>query len=69
MLCFGCYVMGRNKGQQEGRAMAAQELGINPESPTMVAAGGSVMATGTFPPPPLQQYPLAFLLIIPMQST
>lgn len=61
ILCFVCYVMGRNKGQQEGRAMAAQELGINnPHSPTMgtVAGGGFVMGTATSPPPlPPPQYP------------
>ncbi|XWS18735.1 hypothetical protein CRYUN_Cryun32bG0070300 [Craigia yunnanensis] len=57
ILCFGCYVMGRNKGQQEGRAMAAQELGINLQSPTMVAVADGVMTTGTSPPAPLHQYP------------
>ncbi|XWS12268.1 hypothetical protein CRYUN_Cryun37aG0074900 [Craigia yunnanensis] len=57
ILCFGCYVMGRNKGQHEGRAMAAQQLGINPHSPTMVAVADGVMATGISPPAPSHQYP------------
>ncbi|KAL4280442.1 hypothetical protein GQ457_03G040660 [Hibiscus cannabinus] len=35
LLCFACYAMGRNKGRQEGRALAAQELAINPQSPAM----------------------------------
>ena len=57
ILCFGCYVMGRNKGQQEGRAMAAQELGINLQSPTMVAVADGVMTTDTSQPAPPHQYP------------
>ncbi|GMI82192.1 hypothetical protein HRI_001888500 [Hibiscus trionum] len=59
LLSFGCYVMGRNKGRQEGRALAAQELGINPQPQPMV---DGVMATGTPPPPPppYQPYPAAF---------
>ncbi|KAB2029227.1 hypothetical protein ERO13_D05G145801v2 [Gossypium hirsutum] len=57
MLSFGCFVMGRNKGRQEGRALAAQELGINPQSQGMVSVVDGVMVppgTPPAPPPPLQ---------------
>ena len=57
LLSFGCYALGRHKGQQEGRAMAGQELGINPQSQTMVAVAGGVMAPDTPPPGPPHQYP------------
>ncbi|XVF25334.1 hypothetical protein REPUB_Repub13aG0204500 [Reevesia pubescens] len=61
LLCFGCFVMGRNKGRQEGRSMAAQELGIHPQSQTMVAVADGVMAPGTpLPAPAPHQYPPAF---------
>ncbi|KAK8581080.1 hypothetical protein V6N13_144123 [Hibiscus sabdariffa] len=52
LLCFACYAMGRNKGRQEGRALAAQELGINPQTQSQPQA----MATGTPPPPPPPPY-------------
>lgn len=44
LLSFGCYALGRHKGQQEGRAMGAD---------------GAVMAQGTPPPAPNHhhQYP------------
>ncbi|XWS16075.1 hypothetical protein CRYUN_Cryun34aG0054400 [Craigia yunnanensis] len=58
LLSFGCYALGRHKGQQEGRTMAAQELGINPQSQTMVAVADGVMAPGTPSPAlPPHQYP------------
>ncbi|XVE51726.1 hypothetical protein DITRI_Ditri02bG0064100 [Diplodiscus trichospermus] len=58
ILSFGCYALGRHKGQQEGRAMAAQQFGINPQSQTMVAVTDGVMApAGTPPPAPHHQYP------------
>ncbi|XVF87037.1 hypothetical protein PTKIN_Ptkin18bG0088400 [Pterospermum kingtungense] len=59
LLSFGCYAFGRHKGQQEGRAMAAQEHGINPQSQTMFAVADGVMVLGTPPPapPPPHQYP------------
>ena len=49
--------MGRNKGQQEGRAMAAQQLDINPQSPTMVVVADGVMTTSTSTPAHFHQYP------------
>ncbi|XVF27190.1 hypothetical protein REPUB_Repub14bG0085600 [Reevesia pubescens] len=64
LLCFACNAMGRKKGIEEGSAMVAQELGINPQSSqTMVAVAvaDGVMAPGTLPSaPPPHQYPAAF---------
>ncbi|WRX26951.1 hypothetical protein QQP08_019438 [Theobroma cacao] len=55
LLSLGCYALGRHKEQQEGQAMAAQQLGTNPQSQTMIGVADGVMATGT--PPPAPQYP------------
>ncbi|XVE51727.1 hypothetical protein DITRI_Ditri02bG0064200 [Diplodiscus trichospermus] len=58
ILSFGCYALGIHKGQQEGHAMAAQQVGINPQSQTMVAVADGVMAPDTPPPAPSHhQYP------------
>ncbi|KAK3188827.1 hypothetical protein Dsin_028388 [Dipteronia sinensis] len=49
---IGCYYMGRHKGQQEGREMVNQELGINGPHPPTSLPLPLVMPTGVAPPHP-----------------
>ncbi|OMO65927.1 hypothetical protein COLO4_30916 [Corchorus olitorius] len=58
LLSFGCYALGRHKGQQEGRAMFAQSQTVVADGVHMAAGGGGI------PPPPVsphyQHPPAAF---------
>ncbi|TXG48252.1 hypothetical protein EZV62_027546 [Acer yangbiense] len=51
---IGCYYMGRHKGQQEGRELANQELGINGLPPPNSVPMPLVMPT---PHPSPHQFP------------